>query len=45
MFVGLALFLIVKLVIAARRKSDEDAPEPEDLVLLREIRDLLRERG
>lgn len=43
LFVGLALFLVVKLVTAARRGAAEE--EPEDVALLREIRDLLRERG
>lgn len=46
LIVGLVLFLLVRAVNAARRPAPEPpappAPTPEDIVLLREIRDALR---
>lgn len=50
LFVALALFLIVKGYNHMQRKrraeeddtSDDDVPDPEDIALLREIRDELR---
>ncbi|MEO6052992.1 MAG: large-conductance mechanosensitive channel protein MscL [Chthoniobacterales bacterium] len=43
--VALALFFVVKLINRFRKKEEKAAPPiPEDVVLLREIRDLLKEK-
>jgi large conductance mechanosensitive channel len=50
LFVALALFFVVKAYNRMARKSPEQGPgpeadaDPDDVVLLREIRDALRER-
>lgn len=50
LIIALALFLVVKLINRVRRadKAKEEAPKPEtkpdDVVLLAEIRDLLKQR-
>jgi large conductance mechanosensitive channel len=48
LFVALAIFLVVKLMNSLKRKQEEDpetSPKPsEDIMLLREIRDLLQKR-
>ena len=46
--IAAAIFLVIKLMNAAKRKQEEapaaPAPTPEDIQLLREIRDELRNR-
>lgn len=48
LLVAAALFVVIKLLNAAKErfevKKDETAPPPEDIVLLREIRDALAKR-
>ncbi|MGN6547802.1 MAG: large-conductance mechanosensitive channel protein MscL [Aureliella sp.] len=48
LIIALAIFLVVKLINTARRKREGVPPEapaiPEDILLLREIRDELRQR-
>lgn len=49
LLVALVLFVIVRAYNRFKRNEepavDEPTPEPEDVVLLREIRDVLRQRG
>jgi large conductance mechanosensitive channel len=44
--IALALFFVIKSINAVQRKPKETAPAapPEDIVLLREIRDALKQR-
>lgn len=44
MFIAFALFIVIKAVNKANKKKVEEAPAatPEDIVLLREIRDALK---
>lgn len=42
--VALAIFFIVRMITRYRKAEEKAAPTPEDVLLLREIRDLLRTR-
>ena len=44
--IAFVLFLIIKVINARKKKVEEaPAPTPEEIVLLREIRDSLKNRG
>jgi len=49
MIIAFAIFVVVKLMNSLQRKQEEAPPKPaetpEDVQLLREIRDLLKQRG